>query len=61
LTELELKILNAIMSNNKISMAKIAGKLDITRGTVKEYVGKLKDKGRLVRKGKTSGGYWEVK
>lgn len=61
LTELELKIVKLIEINRYISRAEMAKKLSISADTVKEYLEKLKKKGVLVRKGKTSSGYWEVK
>ncbi len=41
-------------------MRKIAEALGIGIDTVKEYIKRLKDKGVLMRRGKTSAGYWEV-
>ncbi|MEK6937810.1 MAG: ATP-binding protein [Nanoarchaeota archaeon] len=60
LTELELKIVNLIKGNKNISRAGIAQKLGISGDTVKEYLEKLKKKEILVRKGKTSSGYWKI-
>lgn len=61
LTELELKVFNKIIKNNKISRKEIAANLGIRADTVKEYLDKLKRKGILRRVGTTSKGHWEVK
>ena len=60
LTGLEAQIVKEILKNPRISRKEIAKELKISSDTVKEYLRKLKDKNVLVRKGKTSGGYWEV-
>ena len=60
LTELESKILYEIIKNSKISRTQLAKVLGISSETVKEYLAKLKRKGILIRRGKTSGGYWEI-
>ena len=59
-TELEERIIDIIKKDNKVSMRKIAEALGIGIDTVKEYIKRLKDKGVLMRRGKTSAGYWEV-
>jgi ATP-dependent DNA helicase RecG len=60
LTELETKIVNEILKDNKISRNKISRILKISSDTVKEYIEKLKKKGILKRIGETSSGYWEI-
>ncbi|MCK4358175.1 MAG: putative DNA binding domain-containing protein [Candidatus Cloacimonetes bacterium] len=60
LTELELKIFNEVIKNPKISRKQIADILNIKPGTVKEYLERLKKKGSIKRKGRTSAGYWEI-
>ncbi|NOQ56068.1 MAG: winged helix-turn-helix transcriptional regulator [Nanohaloarchaea archaeon] len=59
-TALEVKIINIIKKDNKISIREIAELLEISSDTVKEYIKRLKDKDILIRKGKTSAGYWEL-
>jgi len=60
LTELEDKIFNLIQKNKNISRREISKVLGIGEDTVKEYLKKLKEKGRIMRVGETSAGYWEV-
>jgi len=60
LTKLELKILNEIKKDSKISLSDIEKKLNISRDTVKEYISRLKKKKVLERIGKTSKGYWKI-
>jgi len=60
LTGLESKVLGEIIKDPRISRNQISKKLGIGPDTVKEYLGKLKKKGILERKGKTSGGYWKI-
>jgi ATP-dependent DNA helicase RecG len=60
LTGLEEKIMRVINENSKISLTQIAHNLGISRNTAIEYTNKLKKKKRLVRRGKTSSGYWKV-
>jgi len=57
---LESKVLGEIIKDPRISRNQISKKLGIGPDTVKEYLGKLKKKGILERKGKTSGGYWKI-
>ncbi len=60
LTELEGKIYLEIAKNPKISRNQIAKALNIKLDTVKEYIGRLKEKRLLRRLGKTRAGRWEV-
>ena len=60
LTDLEMKILNLVKKDNKISRKKISEVLGIKEDTVKEYLKKLREKKVLKRMGETSAGYWEV-
>ena len=60
LTGLESKVLGEIIKDPRISRSQISKKLGIRPDTVKEYLGKLKKKGILERKGATSGGYWKI-
>ena len=39
----------------------MAIKLGIGQDTVKEYLKKMRVKGLIIRKGKTSAGHWEIK
>ena len=61
ITELEIKIVNQIIENNKISINKIAEELKIGRDTIVEYINKLKIKGVLLREGSKRSGRWVVK
>jgi len=60
LTELEAKIYVEIAKNPKISRNQIAKALNIKLDTVKEYIGRLKEKHLLRRVGKTKAGRWEI-
>jgi len=60
LTELERRILNEIVKNQRISRREIARKLLISEDTVKEYLEKLKKKKIIRRVGPPRGGYWEI-
>jgi len=60
ITELELKILNILAGNPKLSRTALAANLGIRLDTIKEYIKKLKDKKLLKRKGTTSAGHWQV-
>jgi len=55
LTELELKILNIIRGNEKITRKEISKELNISFYTVKEYINKLKQKNVITRFGTKEG------
>lgn len=54
------KILAEIIKDPKITQKQIAGNLSVSFYTVKEYVRKLKENGRIHRIGPDKGGRWEV-
>ncbi|MFW6285738.1 MAG: winged helix-turn-helix domain-containing protein [Nanoarchaeota archaeon] len=60
LTELELKILEVIKKNNRLTRENIAKILNISPNTVKEYLAKLKNKNIIDRLGGRKTGYWKV-
>ena len=57
----ENKVIDAIRRNPKISQAQIALLTEIPQRTVNRIIASLRDRGKLVRIGKTKGGYWEIK
>ena len=60
ITELERKILDLIIENPLVSSQELADLLLMRRDTVKEYLGRLKGKGLLLREGSTRSGRWIV-
>jgi predicted HTH transcriptional regulator len=58
--ELELKILGLLKGDPQLSSSELAAVLSIGRDTVKEYLGRLKRKGLLVREGTPRSGNWVV-
>ena len=61
INEFQIKIINLIKNDNKMSMKKIADNLGETTRTIEYHVEILKNTGRLIRHGGAHGGYWEVK
>ena len=59
-TDLERRILVLLHETPTLSGSKLAEDLDIGRGTVKEYLRRLKAKGVLVREGLTRTGRWRL-
>ena len=60
ITGLELKILGLLKDDPQLSSSELAALLSIGRDTVKEYLGRLKRKGVLVREGAPRSGSWVV-
>lgn len=60
LTPLEAKIVGTLKKNPTYSQKQIADEIGVGFTTVREYVGKLKKKGLLIRIGPDKGGYWQV-
>jgi len=54
------KLLDLVKSDNKITISKIAKKLDVNEKTIKRDISKLKESGKLKRIGSDKGGHWEV-
>jgi ATP-dependent DNA helicase RecG len=54
------KILELIRKNNKITIKKLSGILEITERAVEMQISKLKKDNRLKRIGSAKGGHWEV-
>ena len=59
-TDLERRILVLLQETPTLTGSKLAEDLDIGRGTVKEYLRRLKAKGVLVREGSTRTGRWHL-
>ena len=59
-TDLERRILVLLHETPTLTGSKLAEDLDIGRGTVKEYLRRLKAKGVLVREGSTRTGRWRL-
>ncbi|MCQ2272602.1 MAG: putative DNA binding domain-containing protein [Bacteroidales bacterium] len=60
LTPLEAKIVGTLKKNPTYSQKQIADEIGVGFTTVREYIGKLKKKGLLIRVGPDKGGYWKV-
>jgi ATP-dependent DNA helicase RecG len=60
ITGLEFKILGLLKGDPQLSSSGLAALLSIGRDTVKEYLGRLKKKGVLVREGAPRSGHWVV-
>ena len=60
LTPNQLKILDGMRQNNKISAAKLAEIVGISSRKVEENIRKLKEMGIVKRIGSAKGGYWEI-
>ena len=57
---LEEKIIKVISSNPEFTRNQIAEKLKVSSETIKEYLAKLKNKGKLKRIGGRKTGQWEI-
>ncbi len=54
------KILNLIKNDGKITVNKLAGKLNVSKSTVLREIKELKENGKLERIGNEKGGHWEI-
>jgi len=54
------KIVEIISENKDITIAELAGLLDVTDKTIKRDIAKLKEQHRLARVGSLKSGHWEV-
>lgn len=54
------KILNLIKNDAKITVNKLAGKLNISKSTVLREIKELKENGKLERIGKEKGRHWKI-
>ena len=61
LNETRIKILSMIREDNQISIAQMAEKLGLSTTAVEKNLTYLKNNGYLIREGRTSSGYWEIK
>ena len=43
-----------------VTIPELAKALDKSEGTIKKYIQKLKQSGKIIRKGAKRGGYWET-
>ena len=60
LTDTQKKIVNLLLSNKKLSAAKIAEQLDLGSRSIEKNIKKLKEYGILKRHGSPKSGYWEI-
>lgn len=60
LSENEMKILNILNTDEKISKEMIAKNIGVSLSTVKRCMDSLKDKNIIIRIGSNKGGYWKV-
>ena len=58
--DLETRVL-ALIANNNITMSQIADQLEVSYKTVQHFMDKLKEAGRVERKGSKRFGYWEIR
>ena len=56
----QIKILDAIRQNSKISAVKLSQMIGISSRKIEENIKKLKQMGVLRRVGSAKGGYWEI-
>lgn len=56
-----LLIISEIMSDEYITIQRIADNTGITKSTVDRYIADLKDIGVIIREGSTKSGYWKIK
>ena len=52
--------MNLLLSNKKLSAAKIAEQLDLGSRSIEKNIKKLKEYGILKRHGSPKSGYWEI-
>lgn len=60
ITENQLKILELLGQDNRLTIAKLAKELGVSPETVKKNIAKLKQEGLISRIGPDKGGYWKV-
>ena len=60
-TDIQDRIIDAIVSNNKTSAKALAEQFNVTVRTIERNIKVLRESGRLVHHGAARGGYWEVK
>lgn len=53
-------ILQMIKDNPKTSITQIADQMLVSDSCIRNYIKTLKEKGKLIRKGTKTGGFWEV-
>ncbi|HHU97914.1 MAG TPA: HTH domain-containing protein [Petrimonas sp.] len=61
ITTRQLQVLELIKKNNKISRERISKLLKVSESFIYRDIEKLKNIGKLERKGSTKSGYWEIK
>ena len=49
-----------MLDNNKITADEIAGKLQLTKRSIENYISKLKEKRYIERVGSDKTGYWKI-
>ena len=59
--DLETRVLALIANNNNITMSQIADQLEVSYKTVQRFMDKLKEAGRVERKGGKRFGYWKIR
>jgi ATP-dependent DNA helicase RecG len=57
LTERQIKVLNLLMEDNRLTYKAIAGKPGINESAVSDHIKALKEKGAIKRTGKTRGNW----
>ena len=60
LPEVEIKIIELVKENNKITRTQLVNRLKINESTVKRNLNKLKTKGILKGFGANKNGYWTI-
>ena len=55
------EIYELMKSNQTLTMKDIMKILNISEGSARHNIKKLKDEGRIEHKGSTKSGYWEIK
>ncbi len=59
-TDNQKKIINALLSDNRISTSQLSDNIGISQRKIKENISKLKELCILERIGPAKGGYWKV-
>ena len=54
------KTIVLILDNNKITADEIAGKLQLTKRSIENYISKFKEKRYIERVGSDKTGYWKI-
>ena len=57
---LEKDILKIIAANPESTMTEMAGELNVTKRTIERTIKRLREQGKLIRRGGKRYGYWEV-